>query len=167
MLQPSHWYFNMTCKGIFIWELIYFYYLVFHRRAIQYLCFSFPVVLSSLMQYSQQVLFGVEVSSVSWFRELTEFKSLISLIVGSRNLFGCLVWAFDLWVQITDDGISLYIGSFCPAMTSLSKYIIYVNITCITVFMVWWIFTRGVDCILLCNIEEIWQTLAVFIYLSG
>ena len=31
-----------------------------------------------------------------------------------------MVWAVDLGVQITDDGRSLYIGSFCPAMTSLS-----------------------------------------------
>ena len=28
-----------------------------------------------------------------------------------------------LGVQITDDGGSLYIGSFCPAMTSLSSYL--------------------------------------------
>ena len=27
------------------------------------------------------------------------------------------------WVQITDVGRSFYIGSFCPAMTSLSRYL--------------------------------------------
>ena len=40
---------------------------------------------------------GVEVSSVSWLGQLT---------VG---------------VQITEEGRSLYIGSFCPAVTSLSR----------------------------------------------
>ena len=29
----------------------------------------------------------------------------------------------DLGFQITDVGRSLYIGSFCPAMTSLSRYL--------------------------------------------
>ena len=52
-----------------------------------------------------------------------EFKSLIISIVGFRNFFCCLVWAVDLGVQITDEGRSLYIGSFCPAMTSLSSYL--------------------------------------------
>ena len=33
------------------------------------------------------------------------------------------VWAVDIGVQITDEGRSLYIGSFCPAMTSLSRYL--------------------------------------------
>jgi hypothetical protein len=33
-----------------------------------------------------------------------------------------LVWAVDIGVQISDEGISLYIGSFCPAMKSLSRY---------------------------------------------
>jgi hypothetical protein len=33
-----------------------------------------------------------------------------------------LAWAVDLGVQITDEEISLYIGSFCPAMTSLRRY---------------------------------------------
>ena len=34
-----------------------------------------------------------------------------------------MAWAVDLGVQITDVGRSLYIGSFCPAMTSLSRYL--------------------------------------------
>jgi hypothetical protein len=34
-----------------------------------------------------------------------------------------LAWAVDLGVQITDVGRSLYIGSFCPAMTPLSRYL--------------------------------------------
>ena len=37
-------------------------------------------------------LVGVEVTSVSWLGQLTEFKSLIILIVGFRNFFCCLVW---------------------------------------------------------------------------
>ena len=52
-----------------------------------------------------------------------KFKSLIISIAGFRNLFFCLVWAVDLGVQITDEGRSFYIGPFCPAMTSLSKYL--------------------------------------------
>ena len=32
-----------------------------------------------------------------------------------------MAWGVDLGVQITDMGRSLYIGSFCPAMTSLSR----------------------------------------------
>jgi hypothetical protein len=54
----------------------------------------------------------------------TEVKnqSIIS-IVGFRNFFCCLVWAVDLGVRITDEGRSLYIGSFCPAMTPLSRYL--------------------------------------------
>ena len=53
-----------------------------------------------------------------------EFKSLIILIVGFLNFdFFYLAWAVDLGFQITDVGISLYIGSFCPAMTSLSRYL--------------------------------------------
>ena len=51
-----------------------------------------------------------------------EFKSLIIVIVGFQNLVCCLVWAVYLGVQITDEGRSLYIGSFCPAMTSLSRF---------------------------------------------
>ena len=52
-----------------------------------------------------------------------EFKSLIIVIVVFKILIFCLllVWAVDLGVQITDVGRSLDIGSFCPAMTSLSR----------------------------------------------
>ena len=67
-------------------------------------------------------LVGVEVSSVSWLAQL-EFKSLIIVIVGFQNFVCCLVWAVYLGVQITDEGRSLYIGSFCPAMTSLSRLV--------------------------------------------
>jgi hypothetical protein len=35
----------------------------------------------------------------------------------------CLAWAVDLGVQITDVERSFYIGSFCPAMTSFSRYL--------------------------------------------
>ena len=51
-----------------------------------------------------------------------EFKSIIS-IIGFRNFFCCLVWPVDLGVQITDEGRSFYIGLFCPAITSLSRYL--------------------------------------------
>ena len=34
-----------------------------------------------------------------------------------------MAWAVELEVQITDVGRSLYIRSFCPAMTSLSRYL--------------------------------------------
>ena len=34
-----------------------------------------------------------------------------------------MAWVVDLGDQITDVGRSLYIGSFCPAMTSLSRYL--------------------------------------------
>ena len=62
-------------------------------------------------------LVGVEVSSVSWLGQLTEFKSLIIVIVGFENFVCCLTWAVYFGVQITDEGRSLYIGSFCPEMT--------------------------------------------------
>ena len=39
------------------------------------------------------------------------------------NFVCCLVWAVDLGVQIADVGRSLYIVSFCPAMTSLNRYL--------------------------------------------
>ena len=82
----------------------------------------FHVGLSSLTRHYQLVLQGVEVPSVSWLGQL-KFKSLVISIVGFRNVFYCLVWAVDLGVQITDEGRSLYIGRFCPAITSLSKYL--------------------------------------------
>ena len=37
-------------------------------------------------------------------------------------------WAVDLRVQIIDEGRSLYIGSFCPAMTSLTNHIVWSDI---------------------------------------
>ena len=49
-----------------------------------------------------------------------EFKSLIIVIVGFQNFVCYLAWAVDLGV---DEGRSLYIGSFCIAMTSLSRYL--------------------------------------------
>ena len=48
---------------------------------------------------------------------------LIIVIVGFQNFVYRLAWAVDLGVQITDMGRSLYIGSFCPAMISLSRYL--------------------------------------------
>ena len=40
-----------------------------------------------------------------------------------------MIWAVDLGVKITDEERSLYIGSFCPAMTSLSPVENVVKIT--------------------------------------
>ena len=48
--------------------------------------------------------------------------SLIIVIVGFQNFVCCLVWAVDLGVQLTDEGRNVYIGSFCPEMTSLSRF---------------------------------------------
>ena len=47
---------------------------------------------------------------------------VIIVIVGFKNFVCCLAWAADFGVQITDEGRSLYIGPFWPAMTSLSRY---------------------------------------------
>ena len=65
---------------------------------------------------------GVEVSSVCWLGQFTVcvFKSLIIVIVGFQNFVCCL--AVYLAVQITDEGRRLYIGSFCPTMTSLRRF---------------------------------------------
>ena len=95
----------------------YFNYLFFHRRPTHKLCFlsCTPFVVNATFST------GLVVSSVSWLGQLAEFKSLIISIVGFRNFICCLVCAVDLGVQITDEGRSLYIGSFCPAMTSLSS----------------------------------------------
>ena len=62
---------------------------------------------------------GVEVSSVSWLGQL-EFKSLIYCYCRFPN-FVCYS-ALYLGVKITNVGRSLYIGSFCPVMTSLSRF---------------------------------------------
>ena len=43
-----------------------------------------------------------------------------------------MAWAVDLGVQITDVGKSLYIGSFCPAMTSLIRCLEEATITIIS-----------------------------------
>ena len=50
-----------------------------------------------------------------------DFKSLIIVIVNFYNYCLLLSLGFDLGVQITDMERSLYIGSFCPAMISLSR----------------------------------------------
>ena len=74
-----------------------------------------------------------------------EFKSLIILIIGFRNFFCCLDWAVDLGVQITDERRSLYIGSFCFAMISLSSYsdeaAFSISISS-SVFIFLWLFSR-------------------------
>ena len=68
-------------------------------------------------------LVGVKISSFSCLGSWElEFKSLIIIIVGFQNFVCCLAWAVDLGVQITDVGRSLYIGLFCPAMTSFSRF---------------------------------------------
>ena len=79
-----------------------------------------------------------------------EFKSLIIVIVGFFilifSLFVCyLAWAVDLGLQITDVGRSLYIGPFCPAMTSLNMYLeeAAFNISfSLSVFILLWLFSR-------------------------
>ena len=56
-----------------------------------------------------------------------------------------MAWAVDLEVQITDVGRSLYIGSFCPAMTSLSRYLEEVAFSISissSVFIFLWLFSR-------------------------
>jgi hypothetical protein len=88
--------------------------------------FSFPVGISSLTRHSQQVLLGVEVSSVSWLGQFTvgvQITDYFNCSWVSKCFCCCLAWAVDLGVQVTDEGRSLYIGSFCPAMTSLSRYL--------------------------------------------
>ena len=84
--------------------------------------YFFPVGLSSLKWHFQQVLwvlkFLLSPGLGSW---QLEFKSLIIVIVGFQNVVCCLAWTADLGVQITDEGRSLYIGSFCPAMISLGR----------------------------------------------
>ena len=58
---------------------------------------------------------SLEVFSVSWLWQL------IIVIVGFQNFVCCLVWAVLSWSSNHCVGRSLYIGSSCPAMTSLSK----------------------------------------------
>ena len=69
----------------------------------------------------------VEVTSGSWLGQLTVGVCIIVIVIVSFLKFCifvcCLAWAVDLGVQITDVGRSLYIGSFCPAITSLSRYL--------------------------------------------
>ena len=47
--------------------------------------------------------------------------SMIIVFVGYQNVVCCLVWAVLSWSSNHSEGRSLYIGSFCPAMTSLSS----------------------------------------------
>ena len=74
-----------------------------------------------------------------------EFKSLIISMVGFQNFFCCLAWAVDLGVQITVEGKRFYIGSFCPAMTSLSRYLegaaLSISMSS-NVFIFLWLFSR-------------------------
>ena len=101
-------------------ELIYFNYQFFHRRPIQQL-FFFPVGFSSLTKLVLWVLkLLLSPGLGSW---QLEFKSLIIVIVGFQNFVCCLAWAVGLGVQIADERRSLYIGSLCPAMKSLSRYL--------------------------------------------
>ena len=59
-----------------------------------------------------------------------------------RNFF--VAWS-GLWVQITDDGRSLYIESFCPAMKSLRRCLeeaaFSISISS-SVFIFLWLFSR-------------------------
>jgi len=86
-------------------------------------CF-FPEGLSLLIQHFQQVLWVLKLLlSPDFGSWQLEFKSLIIVIVGFQFFVCCLAWAVAyLGVQINDEGKSLYIGSFCPAMTSLSRF---------------------------------------------
>ena len=52
-----------------------------------------------------------------------QFKSRSIVIVDFQNFVCSLTWAVDLGVQIADDGRSLYIVSFWPAMIALSRYL--------------------------------------------
>jgi hypothetical protein len=119
-------------------ELFIFITYFFHRRPSHKLCFSCrPFVINATFST------GLVVSSVSWLGQ--EFKSLIISIIDFRNFFCCLAWAVDLGVQITDKVRSLYIGSFCPALTSLSRYLeeaaFSISISS-SVFILRWIFLR-------------------------
>ena len=102
-------------------ELI-FYFTYFSTVVPSIVCF-FSVGLSSLLWHFQQVLWVVKLllspNLDSW---QLEFKSLIIVIVGFQNFVCCYVWAVYLGVQFTDEGRSLYIGSFYPAITSLSRF---------------------------------------------
>ena len=53
------------------------------------------------------------------------FKSLIIVIVGFQNFVCCLAWAVDLWVQIPDEGRSLYIGSWWYLKVLINKSVAY------------------------------------------
>jgi hypothetical protein len=87
--------------------------------------FFFPAHLLSLSLHFQQVLLGVEVSSVSWLEQLTVgveitdyFNCRVSKFLLLPSL-GC--WSLEF--KSLTEGRSLYIGSFCPAITSLSNYL--------------------------------------------
>ena len=104
-------------------ELIY-YFTYFSSSSYSTLVCFFPVGLLLLIQHFQQVLwvlkFLLSAGLGSW---QLEFKSQIIVMVGFQNFVCYLVWAVYFGVQITDEGRSLYIGSFCPTMTSLSRYL--------------------------------------------
>ena len=102
--RPRHT-FKQTC-------LIYLFLLpIFPPSSYSIVVFFFLVGLSSITRHSQQVLSGVEVSSVSWLGQL-EFKSLIISIVGFRKFFCCLVWAVDLGVKSLMRGEVCLLGHF-------------------------------------------------------
>ena len=65
-------------------RIIYFYYLFFHCRPIQ-CCVFFPVGLLTLMRHFQQVLLGVEVSSVSWLGQDVLVASIVQDIPVLEN----------------------------------------------------------------------------------
>ena len=78
------------------------FYIFFHRRPIQNLCF-FPVGLSLLIQHFQQVLWALKFllspGMGSW---QLGFKSLIIVIVGFRNV--CLLLGLGLNSKINSPG---------------------------------------------------------------
>ena len=101
-------------------------------------CFC-PVGLSLLIHF-QLVLWVLKLllspDLGSW---QLDFKSLI-IVIGFFFFFFYLAWAVDLGVQITDEGRSLYIGSFCPAMRSLEEAAFSISISS-SVFIFLWLFS--------------------------
>ena len=91
--------------------------------------FFFPVGLSSLIQYFQHVLWVLKIflsSGLSFhptvvFFFLVDFSSLIRHF--QQVFWGAEVSSVSLFEQLTVGVRNLYIGSFCPAMSSLSRYL--------------------------------------------
>ena len=68
---------------------------------------SFCPVMTSLSRYLEEAAFSKSID-------------YIVVIIAINNLFVTFKIRSD---EVHDEGRSLYIGSFCPAMTSLSRYL--------------------------------------------